>query len=173
MRTKLISFLTALAAVISLSSCQKEKGYEFKGSYSYKLSGSIAMQGEPLEEGSTSLAPDTITLSLESETGAMNVVSAGEGGFLVFLNPFLGNLNVFDAEVSEGKLIFLPSPVRLKAKTDEIANYALYDFTLSGEGERLENLLYATFEAQGSLSYRGRNYSVSESRIELVGTIND
>ena len=75
MRTKLISFLTALAAVISLSSCQKEKGYEFKGSYSYKLSGSIAMQGEPLEEGSTSLAPDIITLSLESETGAMNVVS--------------------------------------------------------------------------------------------------
>ena len=131
------------------------------------------MQGEPLEEGSTSLAPDTNTLSLESETGAMNVVSSGEGGFLVSLNPFLGNLNVFDAEVSEGKLIFLPSPVRLKAKTDEIANYALYDFTLSGEGERLENLLYATFEAQGSLSYRGRNYSVSESRIELVGTIND
>ncbi|MGN0201167.1 MAG: hypothetical protein ACI4A2_07925 [Candidatus Cryptobacteroides sp.] len=173
MRTELISFLTALAAVISLSSCQKEEGYEFKGSYSYKLSGSITMQGEPLEEGSTSLAPDTITLSLESETGAMNVVSAGEGGFLVSLNPFLGNLNVFDAEVSEGKLIFLPSPVRLKAKTDEIANYALYDFTLSGEGERLENLLYATFEAQGSLSYRGRNYSVSESRIELVGTIND
>ena len=173
MRTELISFLTALAAVISLSSCQKEEGYEFKGSYSYKLSGSIAMQGEPLEEGSTSLAPDTITLHLESETGAMNVDSAGESGILVSLNPFLGNLNVFDAEVSEGKLIFLPSPVRLKAKTDEIANYALYDFTLSGEGERLENLLYATFEAQGSLSYRGRNYSVSESRIELVGTIND
>lgn len=173
MNTKAISFLTAIAAVITLSSCQKEEGYEFKGAYSYKLSGTIVMVGEPLEEGSTSLAPDTISLNLSSETGAMNIVSVSEGGFLVTLNPLLGDLSSFEAEISEGNLIFLPAITKVKAKMDGSGSATYYDFTLSGQGERLENLLYATFEAEGQITHLGRNYSVSESRIELVATANN
>ena len=173
MNTKAISFLTAIAAVITLSSCQKEEGYEFKGAYSYKLSGTIVMVGEPLEEGSTSLAPDTISLNLNSETGAMNIVSASEGGFLVTLNPLLGDLSSFEAEISEGKLIFKPTLRRFKADIDDSVSSSYYVFTLSGQGERLENLLYATFEAEGQITHLGRNYSVSESRIELVATANN
>ena len=173
MNTKAISFLTAIAAVITLSSCQKEEGYEFKGAYSYKLSGTIVMVGEPLEEGSTSLAPDTISLNLSSETGAMNIVSVSEGGFLVTLNPLLGDLSIFEAELSEGKLIVLPALTKVKAKMDGSGSATYYDFTLSGQGERLENLLYATFEAEGQITHLGRNYSVSESRIELVATANN
>ena len=173
MNTKAISFLTAIAAVITLSSCQKEEGYEFKGAYSYKLSGTIVMVGEPLEEGSTSLAPDTISLNLSSETGAMNIVSVSEGGFLVTLNPLLGDLSMFEAELSEGKLIFRPAITKVKAKMDGSGSATYYDFTLSGQGERLENLLYATFEAEGQITHLGRNYSVRESRIELVATANN
>ena len=48
-----------------------------------------------------------------------------------------------------------------------------HSFTVSGTGERLDDILIIRFTASGSMDYLGRSYVVSGSEINCVARLND
>ena len=193
-KTIFASALTLLLALTSLCSCSKEGTELFEGYYSYKLSGEVTLteiiesegdesgnadsqdsqsgEGEGDQTGSDSEAtePQVLTLTLNSESGQMNILTRDKDGgkMVITLNAMGGDVTTLEASVEDGKLIIAASD---KHFSSELVKLKL---SISGEGSKLSDMVLMDLTAaQTEISYLGKNYTLTGSKISCVATSND
>ncbi len=161
--------LTLLLALTALCSCSKEGTELFEGYYSYKLSGEITLT-QIVDETDTVTVPEVLTLSLTPEAGQMNILTRDKDGgkMVITLNAMGGDATTFEASVEDGKLVI---PASDKYFSSELLKFKL---SISGEGSKLSDMVLMDLTAaQTEISYLGRNYTLTDSKITCVATSND
>ena len=161
--------LTLLLALTALCSCSKEGTELFEGYYSYKLSGEITLT-QIVDETDTVTVPEVLTLSLTPESGQMNILTRDKDGgkMVITLNAMGGDATTFEASVEDGKLVI---PASDKYFSSELLKFKL---SISGEGSKLSDMVLMDLTAaQTEISYLGRNYTLTDSKITCVATSND
>lgn len=170
--------LAALFMLAALCSCTKEGAERFEGYYSYKLSGTVELkateeQGDADREGSVTIAPDQLTLTLKNEAGQMNILTRDKksGDMLITMNAMGGDVTTMQAKADGSRLEITPASRRLQV---EMAAGSACTVMLSGTGEKLDDVIILSLTAEsGEYSYLGRKYQVSGSKIECVARSND
>ena len=202
-KTIFASALTLLLALTALCSCSKEGTALFEGYYSYKLSGEVTLteiiesEGDGTgdadsqnsqsgdqtgdqtgdqsgdTEGNTdeeTTEPEVITLTLNPESGQMNILTRDKDGgkMVITLNAMGGDVTTLEASVEDGKLIIAASD---KHFSSELLKLKL---SISGEGSKLSDMVLMDLTAaQTEISYLGKNYTLTGSKISCVATSND
>ncbi len=173
------ALLAAAMMLAVLCSCTKEGTKRFEGYYSYKLSGTIELkateeQGDADQEGTVTIAPDQITLTVKNEAGQMNILTRDKdnGEMLITMNAMGGDVTTMQATAGSDKLDIAPTSRRLPVEIT--AGSSTCNVILSGTGEKLDNVVIINFSAEsGEYSYLGRKYEVVGSRIECVAKSNN
>ena len=163
------TLFAAALAVAALCSCTKEGTEIFEGYYSYKLSGEITLT-QIVDETDTVTVPEVLTLSLTPESGQMNILTRDKDGgeMVVTMNAMGGDATTFEASVEDGKLVI---PASDKYFSSELLKFKL---SISGEGSKLSDMVLMDLTAaQTEISYLGRNYTLTDSKITCVATSND
>ena len=187
-KTLFAAALTLLLALTALCSCSKEGTELFEGYYSYKLSGEITLteiiesegdesgnadsqSGEGEGDTDTEAAePQALTLTLTPESGQMNILTRDKDGgkMVITLNAMGGDVTTLEASVEDGKLIIAASD---KHFSSELVKLKL---SISGEGSKLSDMVLMDLTAaQTEISYLGKNYTLTGSKISCVATSND
>ena len=175
------TLFAAALAVAAFCSCTKEGTEIFEGYYSYKLSGEITLteiiesegDGTGDAEGSDTeetADPQVLTLTLTPESGQMNILTRDKDGgkMVITLNAMGGDATTFEASVEDGKLVI---PASDKYFSSELLKFKL---SISGEGSKLSDMVLMDLTAaQTEISYLGRNYTLTDSKITCVATSND
>ncbi len=184
--------LTLLLALTALCSCSKEGTELFEGYYSYKLSGEITLteiieteedgtgdadsQTEGDQTGDTgsdtgeTAEPQVLTLTLTPESGQMNILTRDKDGgkMVITLNAMGGDATTLEASVEDGKLVI---PASDKYFSSELLKFKL---SISGEGTKLSDMVLMDLTAaETEISYLGKNYTLTDSKITCVATSND
>lgn len=173
------TLLAAAVMLAALCSCTKEGAEKFEGYYSYKLSGTIELktteeQSDADQEGTVTIAPDRLTLTLKNEAGQMNILTRDKksGDMLITMNAMGGDVTTLQATADGDKLEIAPTSRRLPVEMT--AGSSTCTVMLSGTGEKLDDVIIINFTAgSGEYSYLGRKYQVSGSKIECVAKSND
>ena len=163
------TLFAAALAVAALCSCTKEGTEIFEGYYSYKLSGEITLT-QIVDETDTVTVPEVLTLSLTPESGQMNILTRDKDGgkMVITLNAMGGDATTFEASVEDGKLVI---PASDKYFSSELLKFKL---SISGEGSKLSDMVLMDLTAaETEISYLGRNYTLTDSKITCVATSND
>ena len=161
--------LTLLLALTALCSCSKEGTELFEGYYSYKLSGEITLT-QIVDETDTVTVPEVLTLSLTPESGQMNILTRDKDGgkMVITLNAMGGDATTFEASVEDGKLVI---PASDKYFSSELMKFKL---SISGEGSKLSDMVLMDLTAaETEISYLGKNYTLTDSKITCVATSNE
>lgn len=191
-KTLFATALTLLLALTALCSCSKEGTELFEGYYSYKLSGEITLteivesegdgtgnadsQTEGDQTGDTgsdteeTADPQVLTLTLTPESGQMNILTRDKDGgkMVITLNAMGGDATTLEASVEDGKLVI---PASDKYFSSELLKFKL---SISGEGSKLSDMVLMDLTAaETEISYLGKNYTLTDSKITCVATSND
>ena len=191
-KTLFATALTLLLALTALCSCSKEGTELFEGYYSYKLSGEITLteivesegdgtgdadsQTEGDQTGDTgsdteeAAEPQVLTLTLTPESGQMNILTRDKDGgkMVITLNAMGGDATTLEASVEDGKLVI---PASDKYFSSELLKFKL---SISGEGSKLSDMVLMDLTAaEAEISYLGKNYTLTDSKITCVATSND
>jgi hypothetical protein len=191
-KTLFATALTLLLALTALCSCSKEGTELFEGYYSYKLSGEITLteivesegdgtgdadsQTEGDQTGDTgsdteeAAEPQVLTLTLTPESGQMNILTRDKDGgkMVITLNAMGGDATTLEASVEDGKLVI---PASDKYFSSELLKFKL---SISGEGSKLSDMVLMDLTAaETEISYLGKNYTLTDSKITCVATSND
>ncbi len=172
------TLLAAAMMLAALCSCTKEGAKRFEGYYSYKLSGTIELKATEEEsdadqEGTVTIAPDQLTLTLKNEAGQMNILTRDKksGDMLITMNAIGGDVTTMQATADGDRLDIAPTSRRLPV---EMTAGSACTVMLSGTGEKLDDVIILNLTADsGEYSYLGRKYQVSGSKIECVARSND
>ena len=161
--------LTLLLALTAFCSCTKEGTEIFEGYYSYKLSGEITLT-QIVDETDTVTVPEVLTLSLTPESGQMNILTRDKDGgkMVITLNAMGGDATTLEASVEDGKLVI---PASDKYFSSELLKFKL---SISGEGSKLSDMVLMDLTAaETEISYLGKNYTLTDSKITCVATSNE
>ncbi len=173
------ALLAAAVMLAALCSCTKEGAKRFEGYYSYKLSGTIELkateeEGDADQDGTVTIAPDQLTLTVKNEAGQMNILTKNKdnGEMLITMNAIGGDVTTMQATAGSDKLDIAPTSRRLPVEIT--AGSSICNVMLSGTGEKLGDVVIINFTAEsGEYSYLGRKYEVVASKIECVARSND
>lgn len=183
-KTLFATALTLLLALTALCSCSKEGTELFEGYYSYKLSGEITLteivesesdgtgDADSQTEGDAeeTADPQVLTLTLTPESGQMNILTRDKDGgkMVITLNAMGGDATTLEASVEDGKLVI---PASDKYFSSELLKFKL---SISGEGSKLSDMVLMDLTAaETEISYLGKNYTLTDSKITCVATSND
>ena len=167
--------LIAAALVAAVCSCTKEGAARFEGYYSYKLSGTISFEATAPASSDVGLAPDSMTFSISPESGQLNVLTEDKKSGMVVLtmNALLGDATTMTGK-AEGTALTLDDCT--KAFSFDLGSTAVernHSFTISGNGERLDDILMLEFTASGTMEYLGRSYVVTGSDLNCIARLNE
>lgn len=167
--------LIAAALVAAACSCTKEGAARFEGYYSYKLSGTISFEATSPASSDVGLAKDNMTFSISPESGQMNVLTEDKKSGMVVLtmNALLGDATTMTGK-AEGTTLTLDDCT--KAFSFDLGSTAVernHSFTISGTGERLDDILMLEFTASGTMEYLGRSYVVTGSDLSCIARLNE
>ena len=167
--------LLALALLFSVA-CTRSGSKFFRGNYSFKASGTLTV-GFTRTSSSQTGESETASYetSLSSESGQMNILENGGGAMVVTMNIVNGPVLVFDAEC-EGSTLTL-SPVRREISLkDEIGSDMKMNVTMSGEAEKLDNVVIFTMHYEGEKQVEkltgSVKYVIEDSHVQCVATEN-
>lgn len=162
------------------TSCNKEGVKLFEGYYSYKLSGSITLTEAAPAEGEEATVRN---LNIISESGQMNILTrdSSTGEMVITMRPVSSSVSVFEATASGSTIETEPTlkrfTVRLSGSSSSSSSSEssgiTCDVTISGSGERLDDVLILNFTASGQTTYLDTLYDVTSSDIKCVGQLND
>ncbi len=163
-----------LTSLLLLSSCSKDID-RYKGSYSFKTSGSLTLKVVSTVSDTLPVSVgDTLTLPLINEWGQMNVVVRDKGAktMLVTMDVMGGEATAFEAEASEDRITLLPKERYI---TLQILNNITQrtQVTVTGTGERYGNVLLFDLDYAGTLSAVSGTYEILESKVECVAERNE
>ncbi len=161
-------YILVLAGILSLAACSKTGSSAYKGHYSFKTGGSIDITGKRC-----GIVDTTITRRLPAESGQMHIVEKGNGAVLITMNVTGGDSWVMQANVS-GNRINIENTRRFVPVYDKLdVLYSYFDMTVSGSGERYDNMIILNLVYQGAYKELDFEGTVTESRINCVARENE
>ena len=113
----------------------------------------------------------TFSLSLSAESGQMNIIRTEGNSAVVTMNIVGGDALVFDAQ-ADGKTLKL-SPLRRIISFRDGTQTATLDVTVSGTGEKHENLVVFSLSYTGSGESTLYDYTINSSEIKCVAKENE
>lgn len=113
----------------------------------------------------------TFSLSLSAESGQMNIIRTEGNSAVVTMNIVGGDALVFEAQ-AEGKTLKL-SPLRRIISFRDGTQTANLDVTVSGTGEKHENVVVFTLSYIGSGESTLYDYTINSSEIKCVAKENE
>ena len=155
--------LIAAALMAAACSCTKEGTARFEGYYSYKTSGTISFEATSAASSESELAPDEMTFSISPESGTL----------VLTMNAVAGGVAKVEGKAEGSSLTLEDFSKHVSFELSSSAVERNHDFTFSGSGERLDDMLLIDFTASGSMDYMGRSYVVTGSDIKCVARLND
>lgn len=168
---------TFFAVMICLAtlccSCTKEGTALFEGYYSYKTSGTVELESVRTDETTGETTTDHLTLRLKSESGQMNILTRDKdnGIMVITMNAVGGDVATFEAKAGGDRLEISET---VKSFSGEgLIDSGPFDFTLTGTGEKLDDIVIVKFTASGTITRLGREYTVTDSDIQCVARLND
>ena len=167
--------LLAAALVAAACSCTKEGAARFEGYYSYKLSGNISFEATTPASSDGDTAPYKMTFSISPESGQLNILTEDKksGAVVLTMNALGGDAVAVTGKAEDSSLTLDDFTKRFSFDLSSTALERTHSFTVSGTGERLDDILIIRFTASGSMDYLGRSYVVSGSEINCVARLND
>ena len=167
--------LLALALLFSVA-CTRSGSKFFRGNYSFKASGTLTVGFTRTSSSQTGSETASYETSRSTESGQMNILENGGGAMVVTMSIVNGPVLVFDAEC-EGSTLTL-SPVRREISLkDEIGSDMKMNVTMSGEAEKLDNVVIFTMHYEGEkqvekLTGSVVKYVIEDSHIQCVAKEN-
>lgn len=171
---KSIVKIAVAAMVLVAASCSKEGAKRFEGNWSYKTSGTVVLTLAEADTLSTDIAllKDTMTVSLPSEAGQMNIVKSGDdGGMMVTMNAIGGGVTVFDAVADGERLVLVPLTRRVKVKVADALSVEA-DVEVSGYGERYDDVMVFRLVYEGVCAVGDRTYDLVSENVDCVAELN-
>lgn len=112
---------------------------------------------------------------LVAESGQMNILNKDGDGMIVTMNVTGGDPVVFSALHKDGNLTLSPTRrmVAIRPDGDKNDESVLCDMTVSGSGQRYDNMILFTMDYSGKYSYEDLEGNVSVSRINCIATENE
>lgn len=167
--------LIAAALMAAACSCTKEGTARFEGYYSYKTSGTISFEATSAASSESELAPDEMTFSISPESGQLNILTRDRksGTLVLTMNTVAGGVSKVEGKAEGSSLTLEDFSKHVSFELSSSAVERNHDFTFSGSGERLDDMLLIDFTASGSMDYMGRSYVVTGSDIKCVARLND
>lgn len=166
--------LIAAALIAAACSCTKEGAARFEGYYSYKTSGTISFEATSAADSSV-LAPDSMTFSISPESGQLNILTRDKksGAVVLTMNAVAGDVAKVEGKAEGSRLTLEDFTKHVSFELSSSSVERSHDFTFSGSGERLDDMLLLDFAVTGSMEYLGRTYVVTGSDINCVARLND
>ena len=159
-------FCAGLAAVLLLTAaCTKEGAPRFKGNYTFKTSGTVTVR--PADDAE---AEQTV-ISLMDENGQLDVVTVDKssGEMMVAMNIVGGSVLTFNAVADGRTLTLTPFTRRLQIPvvSGNPIDTALPEatVTVSGYAERYTDALLFWISYEGTYTYDGVEYEITDSNI--------
>lgn len=113
----------------------------------------------------------TFSLHLSAESGQMNIIRTEGSSAVVTMNIVGGDALVFDAQ-ADGKTLKL-SPLRRIISFRDGTQTASLDITVSGTGEKHENVIVFTLSYTGSGESTLYDYKIMSSEIKCIAKENE
>lgn len=113
----------------------------------------------------------TFSLQLSAESGQMNIIRTEGSSAVVTMNIVGGDALVFDAQ-ADGKTLKL-SPLRRIISFRDGTQTASLDVTVSGTGEKHENVVVFTLSYTGSGESTLYDYKIMSSEIKCIAKENE
>ncbi|MCQ2169051.1 MAG: hypothetical protein MJY51_01355 [Bacteroidales bacterium] len=112
---------------------------------------------------------------LVAESGQMHILGKDGDEMIVTMNITGGDPVVFSALHRDGNLTLSPTRrmVAVRPDVDENDETVLCDMTVSGSGQRYDNMILFKMDYSGKYSYEDLEGNVSVSRIDCIATENE
>ena len=166
--------LLALALLFSVA-CTRSGSKFFRGNYSFKASGTLTVGFTRTSSSQTGSETASYETSLSSESGQMNILENGGGAMVVTMSIVNGPVLVFDAECEGSTLTLSPGRREISLK-DEIGSDMKMNVTMSGEAEKLDNVVIFTMHYEGEKQVEkltgSVKYVIEDSHVQCVATEN-
>lgn len=167
---KIKSIIAASAALVLCAlmsvSCEKAEVRNFKGSYSFKTSGTVSV---------TRMSGDTRTqleIALSPESGQMNILATEGRSMVVTMNIVGGGVVVFDAEVNEDGGLTLSPATRSLSISDNARTVSL-QLSVSGTAVKYDDVVVFDFDYAGNGETTSNTYEITASDVKCVAKLND
>lgn len=150
--------LLAAVAILMASACTKISPDSFRGNYSFKTSGYVtAVDAEDSK----------VTVAIPTESGQMDITPTGKDGrFLITMNATAGDLTVYYGNFVEDRLYLEPA-------TRHFPILGNSEVTVTGYGEKFNNIVLFTLEYNGSVTVDETEYTIIGSEINCRAKINE
>lgn len=169
--------LLVLASILAFTSCKKTKNELFKGYYSFKTSGVIAVEKKVCNNNGTVISIEESDMSLTTENGQMNILSVDNktGEMIVTMNIVGGDVLRYDAIADNNTLTIENQKRTIKTEGLELIPLTV---TVSGIGEKYDNTVVFDLKYYCSLTRTGvdtntTTYTIIDSDISCVARSND
>lgn len=184
----------AIISIAFASSCQKDGVELFRGNYSFKTSGSITVVRDAAYVNDTTYQingfqidtivtahPEQMTLSINTESGQMDITSMGEENLMVSMNVIGGEMVLYYA-TAEGSDLTLNEASRhltianfsLTEDDEEFGSRAISaDLTVNGTAQRYENIVLFNLTYDGDFWANDRLYHIVDSDIICRAKLNE
>ncbi|MBQ6770234.1 MAG: hypothetical protein IJP44_04550 [Bacteroidales bacterium] len=169
---KKTSILLTFCCLLALASCQKKNAPLFRGDYSFKTSGSVALD-EIVPEGD-SIEPASYTVSIPNEIGQMEISALGNGkdsvlvvmntmgGEVVVTHAFCKDNEIFLRDFKKNTLLFTGDSLTLKN-----------DLLVKATGQMYEdNTLILNMTYEGEAESNERSFKVFGDDIRMAAIRN-
>lgn len=179
MKVKKLLAALALSAVL-LSSCSKDESGVLKGSYTYKISGTVTLMATALAglDAATLAAyaaagvdVNPVVVGLTPEQGQMNILE-DEGRLILTMNNLLGNVDVADALADNGTITIQGTPTKAVTLTDGEKTLGSGIVNYIGGGKKIDDVLILDFQYTGRCSVEGIDMVVVASDVHCVAKYN-
>ena len=167
MKRIFILFLFAFVAC----ACQKSPADSLCGSYSFKTGGYL----EILASGITPAGDTVVNSSVVPESGQMRILPKNRDEVVVTMNVTGGSPVVFNAAVSDGKIVLEPTSRKITLFNE----LSFFDFPTDavvgaeGIGSLYGNTLVFDMEYHGKFETAVRQYTILFSKVNCIATRNE
>ena len=164
-----------LLAVLSCAiSCSKQGFTNFEDSYSYKISGKLVLLPD-LYADSSAVVQDSnkIEIPLKAEQGQMRVFDEGDGNVTLTFNDVFGNVTVSKAVLQDDRIVLAENQEKLVELDELDLNGRRIYVTYSGEGRNYDSAVIFDLRYDGKVTYRFKEMTIVDSKIECVAVEND
>lgn len=139
--------------------------------------------GQEYTDTVVTVFPDSMTVSINTESGQMDIISADGNDLIVTMNCTGGDLVVFDAYVDGDRIVL--DPIRRRTEIgfattlpsgniETAGNSSMNaDFVISGAGRRFENIVLFDLSYRGTYKYNNIRYDITDSDIHCRAKDNE
>ena len=174
MKRTLLVLPFILAVLVCGTSCSKQSFRNFEESYSYKISGKLVLLPDKYADSSAvAQEANKIEVPLKVEQGQMRVFDEGDGNVSLTFNDVFGNVTISRGKVDEKNIILNEDQEKLiQLDGLDLLEDGIF-VKYSGEGKSYDTALIFDLRYNGKLTYKFKEMTIVDSKIECVAVEND